>query len=74
MSRCRRLTTQIDMEVHLFQVAGRINGSVLFAVDRFEPEAIQSVVDVLEQPGTPAAALLLTKRANRATPQGSARD
>lgn len=61
-------TTRLDVEFHLFQDEGRLNGSALFATDLFEAETVQGVVSVfheilrrgLDQPQTPIAFLPLT--------------
>ncbi len=43
------ISTRFDVEFHLFQEAGRLGGSVLFATDLFEPETIRSVVDIFQE-------------------------
>ncbi|KAI9728356.1 MAG: NRPS [Chrysothrix sp. TS-e1954] len=60
--------TALDIEFHLFQQAGCLSGSMLFATDLFEPKTIQGIVAVfqevlrrgLEEPQTPVAVLPLT--------------
>ncbi len=53
------------MEAHLFQEDGRLDGSILYASDLFEPRTVQNLVDLfhivlqqsLENPQTPLAVL-----------------
>lgn len=62
------VTTRFDVEFHLFQMAGSLNGRVLYSTDLFEPDTIHGVVAVfqevlrrgLERPQTPISALPLT--------------
>ena len=61
-------STRFDVEFHLFQGAERLNGSVLFASELFEPETLRGMVAVfqevlrrgLDEPQTPVALLPLT--------------
>ena len=60
-------STRFDVEFHLFQGAERLNGSVLFASELFEPETLRGMVAVfqevlrrgLDEPQTPVALLPL---------------
>ncbi|KAJ4156272.1 hypothetical protein NW754_007896 [Fusarium falciforme] len=62
-------STRFDLEFHAFQEADRLNGSVMFATDLFQPETIQGFVAVveevlqrgLEQPQSPIATMPLAE-------------
>ncbi|KAK3314236.1 hypothetical protein B0H66DRAFT_630727 [Apodospora peruviana] len=62
------VTTRFDVEFHLFQMAGSLDGTVLYSTDLFEPKTIHGVVAVfqevlrrgLERPQMPISALPLT--------------
>ncbi len=61
------ISTRFDVEFHLFQEAGRLRGSVLFATDLFETETIRGMVNIfqeilrrgIDQPQTPIATIPL---------------
>ncbi|KAF2149161.1 acetyl-CoA synthetase-like protein [Myriangium duriaei CBS 260.36] len=62
------LTTRFDIEIHLFQAAGKLDGKVVYATELFAPETVQDMVVAfqevlrrgLDQPETPISTLALT--------------
>ncbi|KAJ8123451.1 hypothetical protein ONZ43_g606 [Nemania bipapillata] len=62
------VTTRFDLEFHLFQEAGKLNGHIIFAADLFKLETVQNLVNVfnmilhrgLDQPQAPIGVLPLT--------------
>ena len=74
----RSATTRTDIEFHLFQNSGYLNGSVIFSTDLFELATIQAMVDIfqevlrrgLDQPQMPIATMPLTDGLERLNSMG----